>query len=127
MTTARLEHANITVTDPAKTADWMTKVFGWHIRWQGGSIHNGHTIHIGSDDSYLALYRAPEDLAEPGDTYRTTAGLNHLALVVGDLDAAEARVKAAGFTPRSHADYEPGRRFYFEDGDGVEYELVQYD
>ncbi|HBR42432.1 MAG TPA: glyoxalase, partial [Sulfitobacter pontiacus] len=31
------------------------------------------------------------------------------------------------FTPVNHADYEPGRRFYFRDHDGVEYELVQYD
>ena len=31
----RLEHANITVSDPEKTAAWMQTVFGWRIRWQG--------------------------------------------------------------------------------------------
>lgn len=33
---------------------------------------------------------------------------------------------AAGFTPFNHGDYEPGRRFYFLDGDGIEYEIVSY-
>ena len=52
--------------------------------------------------------------AEPGDSYTTRGGLNHLGITVDDLDATEARVTAAGFVPRSHADYEPGRRFYFD-------------
>ena len=36
-------------------------------------------------------------------------------------------VLAQGFTTGNHADYEPGRRFYFHDADGIEYEVVQYD
>jgi hypothetical protein len=43
-----------------------------------------------------------------------------------NLDAAEARVIAAGLRPFSHAGYEPGRRFYFLDLDGIEYEVVSY-
>ena len=53
-------------------------------------------------------------------------GLNHIGVTVGDLDSAETRVKSAGYTPYSHADYEPGKRFYFDDEDGVEYEVVSY-
>ena len=45
---------------------------------------------------------------------------------VDDLDAAEAVVKAAGLEPFNHADYEPGRRFYFFDWDGIEFEMVSY-
>ena len=60
-------------------------------------------------------------------SYDTTGALNHIGVTVDDLDAAETLVKAQGFTPVNHADYEPGRRFYFRDHDGVEYELVQYD
>ncbi len=52
--------------------------------------------------------------------------LNHIGVEVDDLDATEARVVAAGLTPFSHADYEPGRRFYFLDPDGIEYEVVSY-
>lgn len=53
-------------------------------------------------------------------------GLNHLGIVVDDLDSAEKRILAAGFKTRSHGDYEPGRRFYFEDGDGLEFEVIAY-
>lgn len=126
MSVARLEHANITVRDIAKTAKWMGEVFGWETRWEGPSIHNGRSAHVGGADSYLALYQSPNALAEPVDSYNTRAALNHLAVVVDDLDATEVKVTAAGFTPNSHANYEPGRRFYFDDDDGVEYEVVQY-
>ena len=53
-------------------------------------------------------------------------GLNHIGVTVEDLDKAETRIKAAGYATYSHGDYEPGRRFYFDDQDGVEYEVVSY-
>jgi len=123
---ATLEHANLTVSDPKATAAWMCELFGWHIRWQGKAKDKGYTVHVGSNDSYLALY-APASAASAGkDTYSTIGGLNHVGVVVDDLDATEARVKAAGFKPHMHADYEPGRRFYFNDSDSVEFEVVAY-
>jgi len=122
-----LEHVNITVSDPAATAAWVEAVFGWHIRWQGEAKFGGHTIHVGEEDSYVAIYAPPDASAPGGDSYRTRGGLNHIGVVVDDLDATEGRVKAAGFAPHSHADYEPGRRFYFHDVDGIEWEVVQYD
>lgn len=126
MPEAILEHANITVTDVHATAKWMQAVFGWRIRWEGPSIHEGYSLHIGGGTSYLALYHPPEGAGPGGNTYRTTGGLNHLAVVVDDLDVVEARVIAQGFEPNSHADYEPGKRFYFADADGVEFEVVSY-
>ncbi|KUP93039.1 VOC family protein [Tritonibacter horizontis] len=125
--TATLEHANLCVADPHKTAAWMTKVFDWHIRWEGPALSSGYTVHVGSKDSYLALFSPAEPLAEAPERYSTKGALNHLAFVVDDLDQAEAAVVAAGYTPMNHGDYEPGRRFYFLDEGGVEYELVQYD
>ncbi len=125
---ARLEHANITVADAAKTAKLLDQLFGWKIRWQGEAIHGGHTIHVGSEDDYLALYSGPDGASEnQGSTYETKAGLNHIGIVVDDLDAIEARVKAAGYEPTSHADYEPGRRFYFSEENGLEIEVISYD
>jgi len=124
---AQLEHANITVTDPQATAAWMAQIFGWRVRWQGDAIAGGHTIHIGTDSSYVALYTPKKTPATGTSSYDTTGALNHIGVTVDDLDAAETLVKAQGFTPVNHADYEPGRRFYFRDHDGVEYELVQYD
>ena len=126
MSKGRLEHVNITVSDPQKTADWLCDLFDWHIRWQGTAIHGGHTIHVGSDDDYLAVYSQGKLDERSDDTYTTRGGLNHVGVVVGDLDAVEERVKRAGFKTHSHADYEPGRRFYFHDADGIEFEVVRY-
>lgn len=52
--------------------------------------------------------------------------LNHVGLVVDDLEAAEKRVSEAGLTPCGDADYAPGRRCYFVDWDGVKFEVASY-
>ncbi|MBV2361234.1 VOC family protein [Thalassococcus sp. CAU 1522] len=122
---ARLEHVNIAVPDPDATASILQTLFGWHIRWSGASMQ-GYSVHVGTDDDYVALYAPGHDMAPPAKRYRHWGGLNHIGVVVDDLDAAEARVKKAGFKPASHADYEPGKRFYFDGPDGVEYEVVSY-
>ncbi len=124
---ARLEHLNITVSDPKATAAWIERVFGWNIRWEGTAMQTGHTVHIGDAETYVALFTYPATSDPKSESYRMKGGLNHWAVVVDDLDAVEARVKAEGFTPINHADYEPGRRFYFHDADGIEVEVVEYD
>ncbi len=37
------------------------------------------------------------------------------------------RLGELGVTPGDEQDYEPGRRVYFTDPDGIEVELVQYE
>ena len=126
---ARLEHVNVTVADPRATAAVLQDLFGWHTRWEGSAINGGFTVHVGGDDSYLALYTGPaggRDQVGADNSYLRRGGLNHIGVVVDDLDAAEVAVKVAGFTPHSHADYEPGRRFYFHEGNGVEIVVVSY-
>lgn len=117
-----LEHVNVSVVNPERTADLLTRLFGWHIRWQGPSALGGRTVHVGSEDHYVALYTPVEE----GDGPPPAGGLNHIGVVVADLDAAERRVRAAGLATFNHADYEPGRRFYFNDPDGTEFEVVSY-
>ena len=126
LSNATLEHVNVTVTDPQQTAEMICRLFGWRIRWRGTAIHGGHTVHVGSDDAYLAVYASGKPAKDGGPSYHAKGGLNHIGIVVDDLDATEARVKQAGLTPHSHSDYEPGRRFYFHDTDGIEFEVVSY-
>lgn len=126
MSTSRLEHVNLTVSDPQATASLLERIFGWHIRWQGDAIHSGFTVHVGSDESYVALYSGETLAQNEMRCFDRLHGLNHLGVVVDDLDAVEKRVVAAGLKPRSHADYEPGRRFYFDNADGLEIEVVAY-
>ena len=124
---AHLEHANFTVTDPQATAQWMEKLFGWHIRWQGDAMSGGHTVHVGTKDHYVALYTPGDATSESVTDYTSIGCLNHIAVVVDDLDATEAAIEAHGFETSNHGDYEPGKRFYFHDHDGIEYEVVHYD
>lgn len=118
-----LEHANITVSDPDRLSALLQKLCGWHERWRGPSQLGGRTIHVGGERDYIALYTH----SSPVPRYTKGQPLNHIALVVDDLDGAEAIIKEAGLIPFSHGDYEPGRRFYFYDWDGIEFEMVSYD
>ena len=124
--TVQLEHANVTVSDVKRTAAWMADLFGWHTRWEGPSKDGGVSIHVGSDSQYIALYQPARAVQDGSSSYVTRGGLNHLAVVVDNIDEMERAVIKAGFTPESHADYEPGLRFYFHDHDDIEYEVVQY-
>ena len=122
---AGLEHVNVTVGDADRTAALLQRLFDWRVRWSGPSRDGGRTVHVGTEDQYLALYAEKDGSGAPLD-WSKGAPLNHVAIVVDDLDAVEARVVESGLTPFGHGDYEPGRRFYFMDPDGIEFEVVSY-
>ena len=120
----RLEHVNIAVTDPARTARLLGSLAGWLVRWEGPNVSGGRTIHCGTDAAYVALS------TNPGvhGNFAKGAPLNHIGLQVDDLAAAEEAVLAAGLTPFNHSRYNPGpRSFYFFDWDGIEWEVVSYE
>lgn len=125
---ARLEHVNFTVKDPQKTAAMLIDLFGWHIRWEGASMEAGYSMHVGSDDDYIALFSNGPEMGhvEQGVSYHRVGGLNHIGVVVEDIGAVEAKVKAYGLEPHKHGDYEPGLRFYFQDIDDIEWEVICY-
>lgn len=121
--TIRIEHVNITVTDPERSAALMERLFGWRVRWHGPARDGGRTIHIGTDDHYLALYTPPAEAAR----WPKGQPLNHVGVEVEDLDATEARAIAAGLKPFNHGTYGPGNRhFYLLDHDGIEFEILTY-
>ena len=124
MTEPRIEHVNVTVSDPDRAAELMQALFDWHVRWKGAAASGGYTVHVGSDAQYIALYTPPG--RDHATTFAKGRPLNHIGVEVEDLEATEAKVTAAGLTPFSHGDYAPGRRFYFLDPDGIEYEVVSY-
>jgi catechol 2,3-dioxygenase-like lactoylglutathione lyase family enzyme len=123
MSHGRIEHVNLTVTDVDRSAALFEKLLGWRQRWRGPAINDGETIHIGDEATYLALYTDRRDHAGQAKG----RPLNHVGLLVDDLDAAERVVAEHGLEPFNHADYEPGRRFYFFDWDGIEFEVVSYE
>lgn len=127
MTQGMFEHVNMTVNDPVRTAQMLEDLFDWKIRWQGPSLGGGHTVHVGTESGYVALYTVAKPQPLEGHSYGIIGAVNHLGILVNDLDKTEARILAAGIETHSHQEYEPGRRFYFHDHDNIEYEVVSYD
>ena len=123
MALATLEHVNISVTDGERTARFIGSLTGWHRRWEGPSLDNGRSIHLGTDSAYIAIHTSPR--VEGG--FSKGAPMNHIGIQVADLAEAERIVAAAGLEPFSHSEYDPGpRSFYFFDWDGIEWEVVSY-
>jgi catechol 2,3-dioxygenase-like lactoylglutathione lyase family enzyme len=123
MPKGHLEHANLTVSDPERSVELLKRLCGWHERWRGPTQSGqGWTIHVGGGDEYLAIYSH----GGPVQRHAKGAPLNHVGLEVDDLAEAERVVIDAGLVPFNHMDYEPGRRFYFFDWDGIEFEVVSY-
>lgn len=125
MTEARIEHVNLTVSDVDRSANFFAGLLGWHQRWRGAATNGGETIHLGQAGegrNYIAFY------TDKADHSGQSKGkpLNHVGLLVNDLESAEDAVIAAGLVPFGHGDYAPGRRFYFFDWDGIEFEIVSY-
>lgn len=127
MSTAIVEHVNLTVEDPDASAAMLCRLFDWKVRWSGSAINDGYSVHVGGDNSYLALYTSNQSAKDANSSYEQIGGLNHIGLVVDDLEQLRLRVEAEGMSPYSFGDYEPGRRFYFRLDDGLEVEAVEYD
>ncbi|MFQ5414912.1 MAG: VOC family protein [Phycisphaerae bacterium] len=119
-----LEHVNMTVSDVARSIEFYRRVLGLNVRWEGTSSSGRPAAHIGGARDYIALFEAATAGRAAADYDRV--GLNHVGFVVDDLDAVKDRLAALGITPHLEADYDPGRRLYFYDPDGVEVELVTY-
>ena len=120
----RLEHVNFTVSDLDRSVRFYTELFDTSIRWEGTLDDGRRAAHVGDLDHYLALFEA----RKPGRASKDygQVGMNHFGFVVDDLDAMKERLLMLGVTPQSEQDYDPGRRLYFLDPDGVEIELVEY-
>ena len=124
----RLEHVNLTVADLDRSIRFYSDLLDLQLRWQGLTNSGEPAAHLGNEDWYLALFQASEgnldERVERRDYGRP--GINHFGLVVDDLDAARQRLLELGGDNHFETDYEPGRRLYFLDPDGIEVELVSY-
>lgn len=122
----RLEHANITVSDLDAALDFLLSALpDFRVRGSGVGPDGLRWVHVGSDASYVALNEAAADASDeqPGRWH----GVNHLGFEVDDARAVRRRLLAKGYregyVPESH----PHRqRIYFLDGDGNEWEFVEY-
>jgi catechol 2,3-dioxygenase-like lactoylglutathione lyase family enzyme len=130
----RLEHANLVVTAIEPTVAFLTTAFpGWKIRGRGDEPFAGMArewVHVGDDEHYLALtaYDLPPGAkGRRRDLSSAEPGLAHLGFEVADLDAVVSRLAAAGFNVDHWGPDHPARRnAYYLDGEGLEFEFVEY-
>ncbi|MCW8330118.1 VOC family protein [Photobacterium sp. SDRW27] len=121
-----VEHANVTVNNLDNTVDFLQAAIPeFQIRHQGQAEHY-RWCHIGTDNSYLALQEIVERTQIDRIPYRDV-GLNHIGLVIEDVDAARKRLLAAGYRENDIVSPHPWRkRIYFWDQDGIEWEFTEY-
>jgi hypothetical protein len=125
----RLEHANLVVSDIDLTLQFLQTAFpDWRIRGEGHSEWYGKPrrwLHFGDDDFYLTLNDDGE--GPPRNREGHGRGLAHLGFVVSSMDAVTARLEAAGYESHNRGVEHPFRRnIYFIDGEGLEFEFVEY-
>ncbi len=123
----RLEHANITVSDIDRSQQFYRELFDLDLRWDGSARESDgpvRAVHLGNEHSYLALFEATKAGRAPADYDKP--GLNHIAFEVDDVEVYQRRLEHMGVPIHLEGDYEPGRRIYCYDPDGVELELVSY-
>lgn len=119
-----VEHVNVTVNDLDKTLHFLTTALpDFRVRHRQEEADRVW-LHVGNDSSYIAMSSYGKG-ARDGDH-----GLNHIGLVVDDVEGVQKRLLDAGY-PRGFGDGEVlehpfRRRLYFLDNDGNEYEFVEY-
>ncbi len=125
--TIRIEHANIVVRDIDATARFLQTAFpAFEVRREG-KHENNRWMHIGTQDTYIALNQASAEPAESWIPYNGRPGVNHLGYEVDDADALRDRMRAAGYKDSTVPNNHPYRkRVYFYDPDGNDWEFVQY-
>ena len=125
--TSRLEHANIIVRDIDKTEKFLRTAFPEFEIRRDVRRRKGRWMHIGTEDTYIALNEATTEPAESWLPYSGRPGFNHLAYEVDDTDALQERMRAAGYKDSTVPNNHPHRkRVYFYDPDGNDWEFVQY-
>lgn len=131
----RFEHINLRVPSINKVKAFLCAAFpDFRERGSGYGDTYGYWAHIGNDEHYVALNQREQPGTESDQVispyeYKQPFRLLHLAYVVDDIEALIARLHDAGFEPDDvdNLDSHPyRRRVYYLDGNGIEYEFVQY-
>ncbi len=123
---AYVEHANITVKDLDATVKFLsTAIPEFQVRHQG--FNTKRWCHIGTQQSYIAVQEVePKPQQHVSRTPYFDLGVNHVGLVVEDVAQIEQRLTAAGYRKNMYEDEGYRKRLYFFDGDGLEWEFIEY-
>jgi catechol 2,3-dioxygenase-like lactoylglutathione lyase family enzyme len=125
---ARLEHANLIVRDIDAMLHFLQTAFPeFRIRRDHCDPDGSRWVHIGTDETYIALTQSTAEPQQRWEPYAGVPGVNHLGYEVDDTEALRQRLLAAGYEESTVPNRHPHRkRVYFYDGDGNDWEFVQY-
>ena len=120
-----LEHANITVNDLQEAIKFFQTAFP-HFKIRGGGNGLREWIHLGDDDTYIAINQAKQSDLKADKNY-DKIGINHLGFVVQNVEEIANNLLDNGYKRDFPKEVEQFRiRDYFADADGNQYEFVQY-
>jgi len=120
-----LEHANITVNNLQEAIKFFQTAFP-HFKIRGGGNEMREWVHLGDDDTYIAINQAKQNDLKVDKNY-DRIGINHLGFVVPNVEEIATRLLSNGYKRDFPKQVEKFRiREYFADADGNEYEFVQY-
>ena len=124
----RLEHANLCVRDIEEMIRFLQTAFPeFRVRGEGTSKDGTRWVHMGTDETYIALSQSKVKPAEHWAPYQGLPGVNHLAYEVDDVEALRNRMTSAGYRDSTPLNAHPYRkRLYFYDPQGNDWEFVQY-
>lgn len=124
----RLEHANFIVRDVHGMIRFLQTVFpDFRVRRDEVSDDGIRWVHVGTDETYIALNEAQTEPAEQWVPYSGKPGVNHLAYEVDDAAGLRERMLTVGFKESTPPNSHPHRRrVYFFDPEGNDWEFVQY-
>ena len=126
--TARIEHANLCVRNVDSMIQFLQTAFPeFEVRHDQTESDGSRWVHVGTDETYLALNQASPEEHAPWEPYAGKPGLNHLAFEVEDVESIRAKLTAAGYRDSTVENIHPHRkRIYFYDPEGNDWEFVQY-
>ncbi len=124
----RLEHANLAVRDVDAMITFLRAAFPeFRIRSSGKTWRGARWVHVGTNDTYIALNEAILEPAEPWVPYAGRPGTTHLGYEVDDVESLRKRLAAGGYRDSTVPNAHPHRqRVYFYDPEGNDWEFVQY-
>lgn len=124
----RLEHANLCVHDIDGVIRFLQTAFPeFRVRRDTTDPDGERWVHVGTDETYIALNRASAEEERRGPPYKGRPGLNHLAYEVDDAGALRERLMSAGYKESTPPNAHPYRnRVYFYDPEGNDWEFIEY-
>ncbi len=124
-----IEHANITVPDIDVAIRFLKIVApDFFVRKDVKKDGEYRWAHIGNDHFYIAL-QEPHLAKSPtvGSVAYENSGVNHIALIVSNLDKIEQQLMREGYQKSIDTPIEKYRkRLYYYDTEGFEWELIEY-